>query len=512
MKGGQIPSQQILVYMHVRPSINLSLRLTTLAILGVAGLILMGLAVLGLWRSSYEFLAEIDSLAWKEIGTHSVPLLALLVLNAVGAWFISGFCKSRSFRLAGILLAALLVSDLLAIDCLPFVLDAISSLATLRGAPLVYGAGLGLVALPWLALAALNALLPSWRLILAAYGIVAGLFLYLAWDEAPLGAPRTFAQLSPEFPGAKESYEVWMRFGSKHSAGRDFRSADRIYRTKGFAQISQPAAWTKWIRRARPAFEADWAELLPVRQWILDLDRFERIADLTPVAPDTEMIGFAPLRAYIGHCCAISGLLAMDNKGDEAIALILPSLRVSRKLETYSRSLIRTSVAGFTQRNALSTIEYILNTTTVSVAMQRQLATALAERESVEEQVEHLLDVEIAAIAESQGRINWASNLPPGPTKQLIDLLGPVALNPRRTDNLYLGYVLEEKRVVTSGRTPDEEGRAMVAYFAQTAEPRVRNYFGYLLYHRRQPSDLYFVQAFRNMAIRRAALRDRLAR
>ena len=318
--------------MHTLPSLNRIMRFTALAGLGLAGLVILGLASLGLWQESYGFIAELEGLAWKAIGMNSVPLLALLMLNAGAVWYFSGFCRARGFRLAGAILAALLAGDLLAINYLPFLQEALSSIATLSGAPLAFGIGLGVAVLPCLMLATLNALLPSWRMILTGYVIVAGLCLYLAWDDAPLVAPRTMAQLSPEFPGAKESYEVWMRYGRKHPAGRDFKSADRIYRGRArFADVSQPAAWTNWLQQQRPAIEADWAELLPVHQWVQELDRFERIGDLTPVGPDPEMIAFTPMRAYSKHCCAVAGLLALDHKGDDAIALILPSLRVSRK-------------------------------------------------------------------------------------------------------------------------------------------------------------------------------------
>ena len=498
--------------MNLRPAIIRGLRLATLAPLGVSGLLFLGLAVLGCWRGSFEFIAELERFEWTEIGMHSVPLLALLVLNAVGAWYISGFCREGRFRIAGGILAAILAGDLLAIDCLPFVLDAVSGIATLRGAPLVYGAGLGLVALPWLTMSALNALLPSWRMILTGYAIMGGAFLCLAWDDALLAAPRTFAQLSPEFPGAKESYEVWMRYGRKHPAGRDFKSTDRIYHTGGFALMSQPVAWTKWIRRARRGIEADWAELRPVHEWIQELDKFERIGDLTPVGPDAEMIAWGALRSYNQHCGAIAGLLALDNKGDDAIALILPSLRVSRKLDVCSRSIVRTALAGAMQRQTMDTIEYILQSTAVSAAMQRQLSAALADNVGAQEQIDRLFDMEIASISEFQGRIDRSCYLPPGPTRLIIEFLGPVALNQHRTDNLYVGSLLAMKRIALSGRTADEMKRDMDTYLAKTSGPRIKNYGGILIYHKDKPNYLFFAQAYLNMEIRRAALRERLAR
>jgi hypothetical protein len=127
--------------------------------------------------------------------------------------------------------------------------------------------------------------------------------------------------------------------------------------------------------------------------WWSELNGFTRIGDLTPAKLDAEIIAFAPIRSIVQHSCAIASLQAIDGQGAAAVETLLPTLEVGSKLEASSRTLVRSMVAIVTQKMALETAEFVLNTE-VSPAGRARLAMAIEASRGGETAVRKLIGVE----------------------------------------------------------------------------------------------------------------------
>src|SRR4051812_1302539 len=153
-----------------------------------------------------------------------------------------------------------------------------------------------------------------WTPIAVGYAALVPVLAYLALDDRDLRHPANVEELSPAFPGAEKSYGVLMQYGKNHPLGKDFRAPSRMMTAGLFVDAAKPAEWPKWLTTHRSEVEADWAELAPVRVWWDELTSFDRIADLTPLRVDAEIIAFAPIRSYSMHASAIAGLQALDGR------------------------------------------------------------------------------------------------------------------------------------------------------------------------------------------------------
>ncbi len=91
-----------------------------------------------------------------------------------------------------------------------------------------------------------------------------------------------------------------------------------------------------------------------------------------------EILSFQVLRSVSQHGLAMASLAALDGHGDEAIDTLLPILEVSRKIQPYSRTLVRDMIGCVIEHNSLATAAFILDTTAVSPAARNRLLRARA--------------------------------------------------------------------------------------------------------------------------------------
>ena len=99
------------------------------------------------------------------------------------------------------------------------------------------------------------------------------------------------------------------------------------------------------LESRRAELEAHWAELAPQWAWWNAMNAFDRIGDLTPPDPESEIIGFPVFRSVPHHALAIASLQAIDGHGDQAVETLLPILKVSLKLRHPSTGRFR-SLSG----------------------------------------------------------------------------------------------------------------------------------------------------------------------
>lgn len=288
----------------------------------------------------------------------------------------------------------------------------------------------------------------TWPALALGWTVVVPIFVWLAWDEPAIRRPLTIEEIAPAFAGGEKSYALLMQYSRKHPSAeaKAFASYKPAVQWGG-ASPREPDKWIEFLTKNRSGLEADWAALAPQRAWLTELNGFERIADLGAENFDADIIRFEVWRMLSQRAAAIASLQALDGRGDEAFATILPYLEISRKLEPSSRTLVRTMVARVVQKLSLETITFILNRHALSPAMRAKLVADLAGGNSPAG-ARRMVLIEYPYLITTVRSMGLSSQLEiidgnkPAAARPL-DRLAPFLINPIATINLYGDYMYE---------------------------------------------------------------------
>lgn len=353
----------------------------------------------------------------------------------------------------------------------------------------------------------------TWRWILGGYLLTAPVLIYLAWDDPVILRPVTFEEISPAFPGAEKSFAVLMRYGKRQAATAEFGRWKPQVVWKG-ADPSRAAEWREFITQNRAGLEADWAALAPQRNWWEELNRFERISDLSPARLDCEIISFQVFRMVSQRGCAIASLLALDGQGDAAIATLLPILEVGCKLQPSARTLVRVMIGVVVERLALNTADFVLAQCDPSPAAKARLAAALERARFGEAGIRHMLAIEYALtlggtadwglgdwVTATGERLAWL--------RSPLNVVSPFFLNPRATLN-QMGRMNAEQVDLAARREIGKLGTRIDEFLAGEGRPRFKNFMGSMLLAAAQPAYTKVVEAYWKAEDQRAALLARI--
>ena len=351
----------------------------------------------------------------------------------------------------------------------------------------IWGASLGSV------LIAVAVFLASWRLqarswlrIALGYLVLVGVLAYLAHDEPTFRHPMTMEEISPVFPGAEDSYNVLMRYGKQHPLGQSFiePSFKGAYDDR---DPGRPDLWRKAITARRPEFEAHWAALAGERAWWAELNAFDRMGDLMPARADAEIVSFGVLRAVSQNGIAIASLQALDGRGDEAIDTLLPILEVGRKMQPYSRSLVRQMIGIVIEKLSIKTANFILDNTAVSPAARARLAAAL-QGGGGDAGARHIFLTEYAVkygwmshsrVGDILGQIdsvNQINSLNPW-IRWGLNVVSPFIYNPRETFN-QVGDLYAECQDLAASRNIEKIDEKEKDFVSERSRPAIKNIYG----------------------------------
>ena len=330
------------------------------------------------------------------------------------------------------------------------------------------------LAIPVLALGGSGLWRLSWRWIGGAYFGMALALSYLAADDPAIRRPARLADIVPAFPGAEKSYEVLMRYYTKHPAVRDFKRP-------GFKFMESPEflkGWRDFVLTHRAGIEANWVTLTPVREWVGELNAFGRIGDLSDAVFAPETIANNVHLAYTKNAQAIASLQALDGQGDAALATLLPMLEVGGKLELSTRRISLFNMARGMQDAAIRAAGFVLDTSAVSAAGRARLAAALVGTGGGSDGARRMFALRHAAAFEAAVSFGQAVAFATGiPTQLPYDLVGPFIFNRRATINR-LGDLFSDLQEFAAHRESDKADKRIAEFLAQGGRARFKNMGG----------------------------------
>jgi hypothetical protein len=204
---------------------------------------------------------------------------------------------------------------------------------------------------------------------------MAAILVYLAWDVSAADKVRAAGKLPSLSPRAAEGERLYL---SPPSASRPpWRNAVSFSdipfsgrRPEGMVRIQKRLL----VLANREAIRADWDAAASARDWIAALDRFEMIGDSGAERSWATMPYIMSLAILYGP---FPTLLAVDDRGAEALALWRSMLSVVDKLRAGARSPRRLWTAANTHDRLFQNAHPMLQFNTFSASALWELAADL---------------------------------------------------------------------------------------------------------------------------------------
>lgn len=426
----------------------------------------------------------------------------------------------RSVLITGCALTLILVLLLFGIGRIPFIGAALEPVFGFQGSDIAT-AVFCTVAFVLLVVGTLGVLARrkgwlTWPVLGVCSAASAAVLGWLAWDEPSLRHPLSIDELSPTFPGAERSFAVLMRYAKPASTAEARTFATYKFKVPALAASPrEPEKFIAFVTERRADLAADWAMLAAERKWLEQLNAFPQFGDLTPPRANADLISFPVWRALSQRASAEAMLLALDGRGDDAIATLVPILEAGRKLQVHSRTLVRSMVGIVIERLAVETASLVLDRTTPSAAARARLLAALGN-DRASALARHLMLIEYAHfwptlarlhLGDALGEVSSTSRFVRG----TLNLLGRLVYNSTATSNLYGAHILELAALAEARELGKLEVRTRGFDYAMRREPGIKNVAGRLLLQKSIPAYTKVVDSFWKTADLRAALQKRLA-
>ncbi|MCF7759351.1 MAG: hypothetical protein K9M98_02500 [Cephaloticoccus sp.] len=255
--------------------------------------------------------------------------------------------------------------------------------------------------------------LRSWCRVLVAAALVAPAWIYLSMDEAELLPIPGQSQPTQPTDTQRASFETTLRFAVQNGRpiGAEFVSPT----LDEPLPFNHPAKWADYLAKhgeqVRAARESNGAG----RDWLRDMDAFDEIADLTPLRFDAVILPFRPWRESVSLEVMEAMRLAAEGRGNEAVDVIVPVIRVCRKLQANARTLVRFMGARVALARAMDGLGFILEQSPPDAAHRRALMDELAGGERGAAGIERAMWIEpsyFPVILELSPGPGWARFVP----------------------------------------------------------------------------------------------------
>jgi hypothetical protein len=187
----------------------------------------------------------------------------------------------------------------------------------------------------------------------------------------------------------------------------------------------------EWLRAHAAEIQAGWAALLPVRDWVRQVDDYA-VCDDYVERYDSPILAFRPLRELGNAHIAYALWLANEDRGDEAVHLLINWIAFARRLSGGSRSLVSNMIGVVIEQRALTALGTIHRRRPLSDSARRETRQMLGQPMDDWVNLQRVLLNEIAMFDDAATPDRLQSALLEGTWYQRL-LLSPLLYNPNAT-------------------------------------------------------------------------------
>ncbi len=223
------------------------------------------------------------------------------------------------------------------------------------------------------------------------FGVVGGLVivLCLGLDSRPL--PR--APFPPLPPQAQDSYAVLMWMAKDGPLSR-VRESKRSGADSRFKLPTNRGEWPSYVQNNAAEIEQAWADSVLEREFIDRLNAFPSVADLIETF-DGKILAFSPIRRLAYDRLMYAVLLAERGRHEESIAVLVPLVEVSQKIQTNARTLVTAMVMVVVLRQCLEVSDYIADRPELPQATLEPLRQAFLRAPAMSEVIRNVFEFEL---------------------------------------------------------------------------------------------------------------------
>ncbi len=266
---------------------------------------------------------------------------------------------------------------------LGYVAPCVLALRASAGAGLWFGGGAGFPSWPvvavWLVLAALGGLAVwrrlRWSVVLGALAINGAALVYLRWDVV---TPCPLPDLGPLRDEADPRWDTVAWMMDKHPKSRTSEARLKSDVALALRLPAERAAWAEHVGAHRQEIGDAWRTDTLGREWIDELCR-RPPQGVHLYRQEDPVLSFQPVRASLHVRMAYAYLRATEGERDEAIRLVLSELIAWQNLQRCEAMLVHQMIAVVVFKEAMKTIEGILDLGAVERATLQEIQRVLDE-------------------------------------------------------------------------------------------------------------------------------------
>jgi hypothetical protein len=315
----------------------------------------------------------------------------------------------------------------------------------LRSSSFATAAEWSLLALPWAFI--LFCAWGIWKkapyaLLVPALAVSGGLVIYLAYDDPVRLPPPDLGRVAPATSRSYETFR-WFLKNDPHSRVPSWRDVPDLPRFP-----EDHAQWSGFFAQNREIFTQAWTEDKLGQEWVAAMATAEPEGIYPP--RDTVEQPLVALASFMYTARARWGyaeVLMLDQKPDEAAALLLPFLRANYHLQRGGVGFLTESIAIIGTKGTYEGLERLINSGKLSPQSRSAIADALRQAPSIQLLIhQSFLGEEITGRAAIDSVVSSMAEQQKAKISD-IRFLQRLLFNPHRTERKFVDFMNEARRL-----------------------------------------------------------------
>ncbi len=351
-----------------------------------------------------------------------------------------------------------------------------------------------------------------YALLLPALVLSGGVIFYLVRDDPVRPPPPNLGMITPPDSASYGAYR-WYLKKDPHSRINEFKGKPELPHFP-----ADHAKWAEFAAQHRQVFTQAVANDTLGRDWIEAMARAEPEGIYPPPveASGAGILAYAPVRYITDARAGYAQVLMLDQRDDEAAALLVPVLRASYHFERGGALLVTAAVAVAIQRRTYNQLELLVASGKLSPASRASIAGVLKEAPPLSLVFDHAYLGEEAFARTGMDVLKgdygaMVRTLVPEEKAMIPSnhFLWRLFFNPNRSEREYAEFLHEFARNA-SEREMIANQKRISAFVEEASDWRIKDPVGQLLFRVSLPAFTKLNEAFWKTEDQRVALLQQL--